>query len=201
MTTLAWGTGLLFTQPDSTWIRGTDSPLILWIPPNTKLNHSGGLCLSLQYSIHLGGHGYGTDTQLLSHGSNSAFARTVRRTWCPRGPLTFTVLAVIRTEMDTLPGLRGSWICCSGGTLHLLQSDRPLLSGLLQISPTPSCWTQPGPCRRHLIPPGHWCPSAYLAMASRGSLPTAWLRHRCLFKHLRKEHHYISTSPAAPSSL
>lgn len=160
MTTLAQRTGLLLTYPDSTWIRGTDSPLILWIPPNTKLDHSGGLGLSLQYSSHLEGHVCGTDTQPLSQGSSSAFAGTARRTQCPRRPLTFTILAVGRAGMDTLPGLRGSCTCCAGGTLHLLQSDRPLLVRAVANSPPDSAagHSQAHPCRSHLIPSGHGAP-------------------------------------------
>lgn len=116
VTTLAQGAGLVPTHPDSTWIRETDSPLILQIPPNTKLDHSEALGLSLQYSSHLGGHVCGTDTQPLKQGSNSASAGTARGTRCPRGLITFTVFAVARAGMEPQSGLRGSWTRCVGGT-------------------------------------------------------------------------------------
>lgn len=86
------------------------------------------------------------------------------------------------------------------GSLPLLQSDRPLLSGLLQIPRRTRLLDTERPMQEAAHPAGARCPSTYLAMASWGSLPAAWLHHRCLFKHLKKEHRSISTSPAAPSS-
>lgn len=141
VTTLARGAGLLPTHPDSTWIRGTDSPLILWIPPHTKLDHSGALGLSLQYSSNLGGHRY----PALEPEQQLCLCRDSEGTRCPRGHPTFTVLAVARAGMDRLPGH-----AALRGTLHLLQSDRPFLSGLLQIPHLDTA--------RHLIPAGHGAP-------------------------------------------
>lgn len=105
------GTGLLPTHPDSTWIRGTDSLLILWIPPHTKLIHSGALGLSLQYSSNLGGHRY----PALEPEQQLCLCRDSEGTRCPGGHPTFTVLAVARAGMDRLPAhaaLRGLCISC-----------------------------------------------------------------------------------------
>lgn len=102
----------------------------------------------------------------------------------PQTTPTFTVLAVVRAGMDTLPGLRSTWSCCIGGTA----ANSPPLPALDTARPM----------REAPHPSGAWCPSAYLAMASWESLPAAWLHRRRLFKHIKKENCYISTYGYVP---